>query len=105
MGIEHVASRSRCAPLHQLNLIMLWMSPFLFRCWASSPSLRVINHPLEVDDDCRLVAHNPCIMSGGKQGNIAGFAVELRPIVHPNPQDTGNMILKVGSFTTFGFGD
>lgn len=47
--------------------------------------LRVVNHPLEIDDDHWFVAHDPRIMPGRQQRNIARLAVELVTVVHADP--------------------
>ena len=44
--------------------------------------LCVIHHPLEIDDDYRLIADDPGIMAGRKQGNVPCPAIHLRPIIH-----------------------
>jgi hypothetical protein len=44
----------------------------------------VIQHALEIDDDGGLIALDPGVVPGGKQGHIAGSAGEFASIVHPD---------------------
>jgi hypothetical protein len=39
---------------------------------------------LEFYGEHGLIAHNPSIVTGGKEGNISGFALNFGAIIHPD---------------------
>jgi hypothetical protein len=57
---------------------------------------------LEVDENGRLVADHPGIVSHRKKRYVACPAVELGPVVHDDVQDPGHLILKVRGLAALG---
>ena len=51
--------------------------------------LRVVDHPLEIHDDCRLVSYHPGVMARGEERNVARTAFELGSVVHYNQEIDG----------------
>ncbi len=65
----------------------------------------VVDHALEIDDNCRFVADYPCVVTGREQGNITRLAVEFRAVIHAHTHCARDVILKVRSLATPGFCD
>jgi hypothetical protein len=42
--------------------------------------LCVVDHPLKVHNDCRLVSHHPSVVAGGEQGHITRPTIELASV-------------------------
>lgn len=70
-----------------------------------SMPLRVVDHPLEIDDHGGLVADGPGIVPGGQEGHIARFAIQLGAIVHEHAEHAGDMVLEVRGLAAFRLGD
>ena len=51
-------------------------------------ALRVVDHALKVDQDNRLDPNDPRVMPWREHGHFARSDVHLRPVVHPDMEDT-----------------
>src|SRR5262245_29029776 len=69
---------------------------------VSVRALGVVEHALEVDNDGRLVADYPSIVTAGQQRHIARLAIELGAVVHLDPQHAGHVVLKVRRLAALG---
>src|SRR2546421_1228488 len=60
-----------------------------------SAALGVVAGPEPVDDDRRLVAHDPRVVAAGQRGDIARLGDELGAVVHANRQPAADVVLEV----------
>src|SRR5215207_5908103 len=59
----------------------------------------VIARAVPVDDDDRLVTHDPRIVPGGQGHDITGNAVEFGPVCHQHVDGAGHLVLEVWCLT------
>jgi hypothetical protein len=57
---------------------------------------------MQFDDDGRLLSHHPSVVTGRKKGYVAGPAIELAAIVHPNPHRSRQVKLQMRRFAALG---
>lgn len=65
-----------------------------FLC-LSSVRFRPVDHSMEVHEDHRLVADDPCVMPRGDENHIARFTINLGAVIHMHTQHTRDLILEV----------
>src|SRR5690242_1472213 len=76
---------------------------------AGSVSVRmasgVVNHALKIDDDGRLIADHPGVVTARQQRDVAGPAIEFRAIIHADAKHASDMILEMRRLAACGLGD